>query len=94
MRKFRIQKHGCLQELIANENGYFRHEGLDYEFGDFVSGDVMGPIVSSNPLSPMGRRRSLALCLSLDRPRGRKRAARPHVGPRLLGDAGGHRGAG
>lgn len=45
MRKFRIQKHGRLQELIAHENGYFRHEGLDYEFGDFVSREVMGPIV-------------------------------------------------
>jgi len=45
VRKFRIQKHGRLQELIAHENGYFRHEGLDYEFGDFVSREVMGPIV-------------------------------------------------
>src|SRR5262249_13453298 len=45
MRKFRIQKHGRLQELVAHENGYFRHEGLDYEFGDFVSREVMGPIV-------------------------------------------------
>jgi len=45
MRKFRIQKHGRLQELIAHENGYFRHEGLDYEFGDFLSREVMGPIV-------------------------------------------------
>ena len=45
MGKFRIQKHGRLQELIAHENGYFRHEGLDYEFGDFVSREVMGPIV-------------------------------------------------
>lgn len=45
MRKFRIQKHGRLQELIAHENGYFRDEGLDYEFGDFVSREVMGPIV-------------------------------------------------
>ena len=44
-RKFRIQKHGRLQELIAHENGYFRHEGLEYEFGDFVSREVMGPIV-------------------------------------------------
>jgi NitT/TauT family transport system substrate-binding protein len=42
---FRIQKHGRLQELIAHEKGYFTDEGLDYEFGDFVSGDVLGPIV-------------------------------------------------
>ena len=45
MSKFRIQKHGRLQELIAHEKGYFTDEGLDYEFGDFVSGDVLGPIV-------------------------------------------------
>jgi NitT/TauT family transport system substrate-binding protein len=45
MAKFRIQKHGRLQELIAHENGYFTDEGLDYVFGDFVSGDVLGPIV-------------------------------------------------
>jgi hypothetical protein len=43
--RFRIQKHGRLQELIAHEKGYFTDEGLDYEFGDFVSGDVLGPIV-------------------------------------------------
>src|SRR5262249_24449700 len=45
MARFRIQKHGRLQELIAHENGYFRDQGLDYEFGDFVSREVMGPIV-------------------------------------------------
>lgn len=45
MTRFRIQKHGRLQELIAHENGYFADEGLDYEFGDFVSRAVMGPIV-------------------------------------------------
>src|SRR5215475_16009041 len=45
MARFRIQKHGRLQELIAHENGYFGDEGLDYEFGDFVSREVMGPIV-------------------------------------------------
>jgi hypothetical protein len=45
MARFRIQKHGRLQELIAHEKGYFRDEGLDYEFGDFVSREIMGPIV-------------------------------------------------
>ncbi len=45
MPKFRIQKHGRLQELIAHEKGYFTDEGLDYGFSDFVSGDVLGPIV-------------------------------------------------
>jgi hypothetical protein len=32
MPKFVIQPHGRLQEWIAHENGYFRDEGLDYEF--------------------------------------------------------------
>jgi len=45
MTKFRIQKHGRLQELIAHERGYFTDEGLDYVFGEFVSADVLGPIV-------------------------------------------------
>jgi ABC-type nitrate/sulfonate/bicarbonate transport system substrate-binding protein len=30
--KFIIQPHGRLQEWIAHEHGYFRDEGLDYEF--------------------------------------------------------------
>ena len=45
MATFRIQKHGRLQELVAHERGYFRAEGLDYEFSDFVSREVMGAIV-------------------------------------------------
>jgi NitT/TauT family transport system substrate-binding protein len=32
MEKFVIQPHGRLQEWIADEKGYFREEGLDYEF--------------------------------------------------------------
>src|SRR5262249_55157451 len=32
MGKFIIQPHGRLQEWIAHEKGYFRAEGLDYEF--------------------------------------------------------------
>ena len=32
MGKFTIQPHGRLQEWIADERGYFREEGLDYEF--------------------------------------------------------------
>ncbi len=55
MRKFRIQKHGRLQEPIAHENGYFRDEGLDYEFADLVSREVMGPIVDRlKPLNADG----------------------------------------
>ena len=39
MSKFRIQPHGRLQEWVAEEKGYFRDEGLDYEF---VGGDPGG----------------------------------------------------
>ena len=39
MPKFIIQPHGRLQEWIAHENGYFRAEGLDYEFGVRPSAD-------------------------------------------------------
>jgi hypothetical protein len=40
MTKFTIQPHGRLQEWIAHEKGYFRDEGLDYEF-------VFGPSAHS-----------------------------------------------
>jgi len=40
MAKFIIQPHGRLQEWIAHEKGYFRDEGLDYEF-------VRGPSAES-----------------------------------------------
>ncbi len=32
MSQFRIQSHGRLQEWVAEEKGYFKDEGLDYEF--------------------------------------------------------------
>ena len=32
MAKFRIQSHGRLQEWVAEEKGYFKAEGLEYEF--------------------------------------------------------------
>ncbi len=32
MGKFRIEPHGRLQEWVAQEKGYFKDEGLDYEF--------------------------------------------------------------
>jgi hypothetical protein len=32
MGTFRIQSHGRLQEWVAEEKGYFKDEGLDYEF--------------------------------------------------------------
>jgi hypothetical protein len=39
MGKFIIQSHGRLQEWVAEEKGYFRDEGLEYEF-------VVKPIVT------------------------------------------------
>jgi NitT/TauT family transport system substrate-binding protein len=57
MGTFRIQKHGRLQELVAHENGYFRDEGLDYEFSDFMARDVMGAIVDQfEPVNADGTR--------------------------------------
>jgi NitT/TauT family transport system substrate-binding protein len=32
MKQFRIEPHGRLQEWVADEKGYFKDEGLDYEF--------------------------------------------------------------
>ena len=32
MSQFLIQSHGRLQEWVAEEKGYFKDEGLDYEF--------------------------------------------------------------
>jgi hypothetical protein len=39
MSKFIIQPHGRLQEWIADANGYFHDEGLDYEFRHGLSMD-------------------------------------------------------
>ncbi|HTE86208.1 MAG TPA: hypothetical protein VK821_15905 [Dehalococcoidia bacterium] len=40
MSSFRIQPHGRLQEWVAEEKGYFKDEGLEYEFV-FGSGDAL-----------------------------------------------------
>ena len=40
MAKFIIQPHGRLQEWIADEMGYFRDAGLDYEFVRGPSADT------------------------------------------------------
>ena len=48
MGKFTIQPHGRLQEWIADEKGYFRDEGLDYEFRHGPSA------VSEKKLDPSG----------------------------------------
>src|SRR5689334_25389099 len=36
MAKFKIEPHFRLQEWVAEEKGYFRDEGLDYEFKEFI----------------------------------------------------------
>jgi ABC-type nitrate/sulfonate/bicarbonate transport system substrate-binding protein len=36
MAKFIIHTHGRLQEWVAEEKGYFRAEGLDYEFRELI----------------------------------------------------------
>jgi hypothetical protein len=36
MAKFAIEAHFRLQEWVAEERGYFRTEGLDYEFREFI----------------------------------------------------------
>ena len=46
MAKFRIQPHGRLQEWVAEEQGYFGDEGLDYEFV-FNTGASVGQTVQS-----------------------------------------------
>ena len=48
MAKFVIQPHGRLQEWIAHEKGYFRDEGLDYEF-------LPGPSAESEAVKPSGK---------------------------------------
>src|SRR5207253_5229685 len=35
-QKFVIEPHFRLQEWVAEEKGYFRSEGLEYEFKEFV----------------------------------------------------------
>ena len=55
MGKFTIQPHGRLQEWIAHEKGYFRDEGLDYEFARGPSSDpkknvdARGKVTESSP---------------------------------------------
>jgi hypothetical protein len=51
MAKFRIQSHGRLQEWVAEEKGYFREEGLDYEFlvKPIITWSADAPSVESAP---------------------------------------------
>lgn len=53
MSKFRIMPHGRLQEWVAEEKGYFKDEGLDYEFiGNELLSDVSSATVASADDAP------------------------------------------
>ena len=51
MATFRIQPHVRLQEWVAEDEGYFREEGLDYEFDPegFADGSVYAPQADVTP---------------------------------------------
>ncbi|MGH7825584.1 MAG: ABC transporter substrate-binding protein [Candidatus Binatia bacterium] len=42
MKQFRIEPHGRLQEWVADEKGYFKDEGLEYEFLDSYAAAASG----------------------------------------------------
>jgi NitT/TauT family transport system substrate-binding protein len=54
MAKFIIQPHGRLNDWVADEKGYFREQGLDYEF------NVEGSRKNTPPLASLGLSESLA----------------------------------
>ena len=59
MAKFRIQPHVRLQEWVAEENGFFTDEGLDYVFetAGFAGGSALGaPAVQPADAAPMAVR--------------------------------------
>ncbi len=53
MGKFTIQPHGRLQEWIAHEKGYFRDEGLDYEFVRGLSADTQKNVDASGKVTDL-----------------------------------------
>jgi NitT/TauT family transport system substrate-binding protein len=53
MTKFIIQPHGRLQEWIAHEKGYFRDEGLDYEFVRGPSSDTVKQVDSAGEVTDL-----------------------------------------
>jgi NitT/TauT family transport system substrate-binding protein len=53
MAKFVIQPHGRLQEWIAHEKGYFRDEGLDYEFLRGPSADTRKTVDPSGKVTDL-----------------------------------------
>jgi NitT/TauT family transport system substrate-binding protein len=58
MAKFRIEPHGRLQEWVADEKGYFKDEGLDYEFVSSYAAGSSGyaQIQSSETAAPEVKR--------------------------------------
>src|SRR4051812_8579539 len=60
MPKFRIQPHVRLQEWVAEDEGFFRDEGLDYEFEPEgfagISVHAPGATVTPSDAAPMGVR--------------------------------------
>ena len=60
MSKFHIQPHGRLQEWVAEEKGYFRDEGLDYEFvNSYVAGESgYAAVQSTESAAPEVKRRA------------------------------------
>ena len=57
MAKIRIQPHVRLQEWVAEDEGFFRAEGLDYDFdpAGFIGGSVYadGPTVQPSDAAPL-----------------------------------------
>jgi hypothetical protein len=53
MARFVIQPHGRLQEWIAHEQGYFRDEGLDYEFMRGPSADTRKIVDASGKVTDL-----------------------------------------
>ena len=103
MSKFRIEPHGRLQEWVAEEKGYFRDEGLDYEFvNSYVAGEsgyaavqsseTAAPEVKRGAFENMERGRAADVsCACHWAVNGIFFGARPDVGACLLGDAVGYR---
>src|SRR5262249_28078984 len=55
MAKFVIAPHMRLQEWIAEEKGYFKAEGLDYEFHDELKSHFLGDKVGAYQTFEKGR---------------------------------------
>ena len=86
MPKFVIEPHFRLQEWVAEEKGYFRAEGLDYEFREFIRASGGAHHATRARSAPSSRSRRAAqverhLRLPLDRERGGLAGATPSSSP-------------